>query len=142
MKNLLCIVLLANGFCAGAQNISFHKDTVLSGNKPYVICKQYHKTPSRYTIYSPDGKQLVELHDGRIDIKGKPGYVLTFLNDRKQCMVAKDTAFPRSLFRQFVQSKVIDGRAIDPRSEQQFVDAHPLPAGYADVEGFRDDPAD
>lgn len=135
MKRLFVFVVAGLSFTnASAQSVSFHKDTIFSGKTKLAIWKQGTKKPVRYAIFSLDGKQLADLHDGRVDINGEPGYVFTFLNDGKKCMVVKDAAFPKSLQQEIVRKKLIVGPAINDQSEAVFLKAHPLPQGYIDVE--------
>lgn len=120
-----------------AQKILLKKDTIFSGKTPYALWEQGKKKPVRHFIHGLDGKKLIELHDSRTDIKGKPGYVLTFLDDQKQCMVIKDAAYPVSLFKELTKYNLMCGDTTANREKKQaFIAAHPLPDGYHDVEQF------
>lgn len=123
-----------------AQNVTLKHDTIFANKNPYAIFKKGKTQPLRYAIYSFDDKALMKLHSGRIDIKGLPGYVVTFLNDRKQGMVIKDGNFPLPFIREIVKYNVINtGSSVNAQSESEFIKAHPLPDGYTDVEQFMDD---
>jgi len=118
-----------------AQQITLKKDTILIGNKPFALLQESKGQFKRYYINSLYGEQLIEMHNSRIEIKGKPAYVVTFLNDHRQAMVVKQNPFPLSLIRELLKYNImIGGDVIDTRSETLFINTHQLPEGYTDID--------
>ena len=126
-----------------AQNVTLKHDTIFADKTPYAIFKKAKTQPARYAVFALGGTELMELHSGRINVKGKPGYVVTFLSDHKQGMVIKDGNFPLSFLNVLVKYNLISkGMSVNAQTESEFIKAHPLPDGYTDVEQFVDDQKD
>ena len=134
MKTNLSIIAILICNLVSAQKVSVKKDTVYAENKPYALFKKSTTLNKRYFVYDLKGVELMELHSGRIELKGRQGYVVNFLNDMKQAMIVKDAQFPGSFLKELVSRKLIAGGAISKEAEIKFIAAHPLPDGYTDVE--------
>lgn len=135
MKNAILIIsafLIAH--IAFAQNVTLKHDTIFTNKTPYALFKKGKAKPLRYFVCDLNGNELMEVHNGRIEIKGQPGYVVNFLNDMKQGMIIKDAHFPMSFINEVVSYHLIARGTIINVSELQFIVAHPLPDGYTDVE--------
>lgn len=118
-----------------AQRVSLKKDTILIGKTPVALLVTGVRKPIGYLINSLSGQELIETHNARIEIKGQPAYVVTFLNDHKQAIVTKQKPFPLALIKELVKyNMIISGNIIDPRSETLFINTHPVPEGYTDIE--------
>jgi hypothetical protein len=135
MKNLFIIVLLFIANNILAQNVSLKKDTIFKGKTVYGMFKKSKAKPVRYFINFIDGNALMDIHCSHLDVKGKPLYVVTFLNDHKQAMITKQPGFPTSFIKEVVKYNLVNnGSSVDPGPETQFINAHPMPIGYADVD--------
>ena len=114
MRIIVLFSLLAfAGFTLSAQKVTEKKDTLFAGKTPYGLLKKGNAQPLRYTIYNLKGVEQIELHSGRIEIKGKPGYVVTFLNNQMQAMILKDDQFPKTFLNEVVYRKLIIGNTIN-----------------------------
>jgi hypothetical protein len=122
------------GGAATCQTVTLKKDTIYCNKAPYAIFKKA-KTQPRYFVCDLKGAELMEVHNGRVALGGQPGYVVNFLNDMRQAMIAKDAHFPMSFIRQVVAANLITNSAsINANAQTAFIAAHPLPDGYTDVE--------
>jgi len=118
-----------------AQQVSLKKDTILVGNKPFALLQENVGKRKHCYINSFNGDQLIEVHNARIEIKGKPADVVTFLNDKRQAMVVKQNPFPLLLIKELVKHNIIiNGIVIDTHAETLFINIHQLPEGYTDIE--------
>lgn len=131
------ILLLACSTVAGwasAQKISLKSDTIMAGKTPIGLFRKGKAKPWRYFVCNLNGNELLEIHNGRVDVGGKPGYVVNFLNDMLQGMIVKDAQFPMSFLNNLASFGLIKDGAVVPANEQRFIKAYPLPVGYTDVE--------
>ncbi len=134
-KVVLLIIGIAICYGTFGQSVSLKKDTIMVNRKPYALFKKTHEQPLKYIVYALGGLDLLEIHAGRVEIKGRPGYVVTFLNNSKQAMITKDSHFPISFFREMVKYDLVkNGASINETRALQFIKAHPMPDGYTDVE--------
>ena len=133
MKHCILITLSVLLACkAIAQNASLKHDTIYANKAPYALLK---KGPTRIFICDLNGHELMEVHNGRIELKGHPGYVVNFLNDMKQAMVIKDAHYPLSFINEVIRYHLIENSStINIPAEQRFIHEHPMPDGYTDVE--------
>jgi len=135
MKNSIVFLLVFITNHVIAQNISLSGDKILKGKTTYAIFKKSKTKPVRYFINSVDGKPLVEVHYSHLDLKNKPLYVVTFLQDHHQAMIARQAGFPGSFIKDVVKYNLItNGSLVNTNSEAQFINAHGMPMGYADVD--------
>jgi hypothetical protein len=136
MKYLL---LLFAVFCfadLSAQKISFHKDTVFADKLPYAVYHATIKSPPRDSLWTLSGEQIAALHSSRTEVKALPAYVLTFAASGRECTLLRDKSFPASLLREMMKYKVLNtDHSPSPEGELNFIKAHPLPAGYIDIDG-------
>lgn len=131
--SFIILLFIANNLLA--QNVSIKKDTIFKGKAAYALFKKSKTGPVHYFINSVDGKELMEAHYSHLDDKGKPLFVVTFLNDHQQAMVIKQPGFPASFIKEIVRYDLINnGSSIDPQRELRFINAHHVPMGYADVD--------
>ena len=130
---LICLVSIVA--CSFAQSVSLKNDTIYANKLPYALLKRVQAKSVGYSVLALDGTRLMELHNAHVDIKAKPAYVVTFLNDKKQGMVVSDAHFPVSFINEVVKYNVISkGASVNEQSELQFLKVHPLPDGYTDVD--------
>ncbi len=137
MKRIILVLVLLLLFSVdilSAQSVFLKKDTIVAGKTNYALFKKGNTQPLEYFVYNLKGVELLEMHCGRIEINGKPGYVVNFLNDMKQAMITKDAGFPSTFIKEIVSRQLIVGNMIDKESELKFIAANPLPVGYTDVE--------
>lgn len=132
---LLLICLVQN---AMAQTVTLKRDTIFTNKIPYAIWEQGKNKRVGDCITSLTGKRLIEIHSSHINIKNRPGYVVTFSNDRKQAMIIKDAHFPVSFIKEIVKLKMVKDSSVDVQAEARFIKQHSLPDGYTDVEELID----
>ena len=97
-------------------------------------CALLHKAGNlRYNILAFDQRHLIELHNSRIELKGKPSYIITF-PDHRQAIVIQQKPFPLSFVSDIVKRKIISKGAVDSNAASIYIAAHPLPDGYTDVD--------
>ena len=136
MKNIVLFIL--SGFFActiKAQSVVLKNDSVFVNKKLYTLFIPVRSSRNVDAFFSFTGELLIEAHNGHINVKGKPGYVVTFLNDQQQCMIVKDGRFPLSFIKGVVQYDLIkNGTAVNEERELKFIKDHPMPDGYTDVD--------
>ena len=135
MKKLfLLAIMVAATHGLFAQNITLKHDTVFLKKAPYAMFKKDQPQPVQYSVCALNGKELIDIHDSRIVVKGQQTYVVTFLNDRRQAMIIKDKDFPRSFIKEMVHDHLISkGASVSRLPELRFINTHPMPDGYTDV---------
>jgi len=140
MKNSIVLTaLLLTVYATAAQNVHLRHDTIFAYGHPYAKFRSGNNKPERYAVHALNGVRLIELHDGRVEVNGKQGYVVTFWGDKRQAMVAKDAGFPFSFIKEMVKHTLVAGMAINEAHETAFIKAHPMPDGYTDIEQLTDD---
>ena len=132
-KYLLVLNAILLAYASFAQKISIKNDTVFSDDSRIAIFKTEQKQPLRYAISALNGSVLITIHSSRrIEIKGKPSFVVTFLNDSKQAFVIRQSDDDRSIVTEIVKNGVIKSNSVSEQAEADFIKKHPLPNGYID----------
>ena len=132
-KYLLVLIALLVTNRSFAQKISIKNDTVFSDDTRIAIFKTEQKQPLRYAISSLNGNALITIHSSRrVEIKGKPSFVVTFLNDSKQAFVIRQSDNDRSIVTEIVKNGIIKSNSVSEQAEADFIKKHPLPNGYID----------
>lgn len=129
-------VILAICFCASAraQQVTIRRDTIYNGNRPLALLSERKEIPVRYFISSFYGDPLIRISDARIEVGGKPAYVVTFPGNRKKGMLTAAHR-PKDIVTEIVNYHVITRMGtIDTLAENIFIKEHPLPKGYTDVD--------
>ena len=121
-----------------AQNISLRKDTVFKGGTALAILKKKNPNTRSYAILSLTGKELIEIHYSHLNSNGKLLYIVTFMNDHGQAMIAKQPGFPLSFVKEVIKDNLISKEFVNNEPELQFIKTHSLPMGYTDVAEIRD----
>jgi hypothetical protein len=134
LKQLLTISLLCVVLHCIAQTVHSKGDTVFANNKPCALLKQTHVVPPTYTIENLKRETLVKIYPGKIFIKGRQCYIVTFMNDKRQSALAEVKDIVNKLAVELIKSNVIKDGAIDKAAEEKFIKKHPVPKGYEDVE--------
>lgn len=136
MKKVQLLTLTLFFICPSfAQQASLKKDTILVSNKPFALFQKSTGQFKQYYLKSLEGEERIEMHNARIELKGKAALVVTFLNDHRQAMVVRQNPFPLSLIKELLKYNIIiNGGVIDTRFETQFINTHQLPEGYTDIE--------
>ncbi len=134
-KPTVFIIAVFFATTACAQDISIKKDTIFSGSERIALFKTSTKGPDRYFITTFGGDELIALHRSMVTENGKPGYIVTFVHDDGQGILAKQSGFPLSMVSELCKGNLLkkDG-SIDHKSEVEFLIAHPLPKGYTDMD--------
>ena len=134
LKPTLFLITVFVTVTAMAQKISIRKDTVYAGHEKVALFKKTPRPPFAYFITTLTGDELISFHYSHVQEKGKPGYVINFVNDDKQGMLAQQPGFPTSLVAELYKCHLFKDGAIDAKSEAAFLVAHPLPKGYTDTD--------
>ena len=133
-KHILFIAAIFTAATAGAQNISVKKDTVYAGHEHVALFKKTPRPPFGYFITSLTGNDLITFHYSHVQEKGKPGYVITFVKDGKQGILAQQPGFPASMIAELFKCHLINKGTVDEKYEAEFLARHPLPKGYTDTD--------
>jgi len=131
LKQTLFIIIVFAGLDAGAQNISIRKDTIYAGHEPLALFKKTPRPPFGYFITTLTRRELISFRSSHTQKKGKPGYVITFVADQKQGILAQQPGFPTSMVAELVKFHLFKNGAIDAKAEAEFLAHHPLPKGFA-----------
>ncbi len=133
--NILIIFCILLSGVAEAQNISLRKDTLYSDDEKYALFTKSPEQPYKYSVLGLDGAPLLTIHNGRIEVDGRPGYIITFENDKRQGIIGALPGFPQSVLAELVKSRLVEkGEFINVVAKAEFLNNHPLPAGYTDVD--------
>ena len=81
---------------------------------------------------------MLEVHPARISIENKPGFIVTFLNDKRQAFFTAEKIEIGSLKKLIVQENLISENGVNIKKEGSYVKKHPLPKGYIDVKDLND----
>lgn len=128
MKVVCIAIAAAAGIFLGvvparAQRVSVKKDTILVGKVPYGFVKA---NGQGYYVETIKDEAVIKVEPTRVYVKGKRGYMFTFVNDGKQALVGKDGRYPQALAELVIRSRLLarDG-GVDAAAERKFVLAHP-----------------
>ena len=113
-----------------AQQFTMRHDTIIVAGRVYGILAE-NGTEDQYFVRSPSGVNLCEIHYSHVYEKGRPMYVLTFLNDNKQAAIYK---IKKSFVPAIVRYDLIVKYDISAIGELKYTKENPLPANYADVD--------
>ena len=134
MKVLLLLFAIVACGSAHAQQVTISRDTIYNSNRPLALIAERKELPVRYHISSFGGDPLVRISDARMELNGKPAYVVTFINNKKKAMLTSENR-PLDIVKELVNYHVMTRMgAIDTLAENIFIKNHPLPKGYADVD--------
>jgi hypothetical protein len=133
LKSFAFLALLLPVKVSYCQRVIWNNDTVFVDKLPALLCKK-GDDQKRFEIMDLHGRQLIDIHNSRVQIDDKTSYVVTFLNDQKQTMIVEQAPFPLSLLNDMLKNELIIKNEIDPITEATYVAAHPLPGGYIDVD--------
>ena len=136
MKKVLLLLLLSN-YNGLAQKYENKIDTIRSHNTTCIAISSLQNQDC-FFLQSLTGTPLMEVHPARISIENKPGFIVTFLNDKKQAFFTADKIEVGSLEQLLVQGKLIYNNKVDIKKEGLYVKRHPFPKGYIDVKDFND----
>ncbi len=133
--NIIFVFCMLLAHLSGAQTISLRNDTIYSGLEKYALFTKSPRPPYLYSVLSLNGEPLMTIHNSRIEVKGDAGYVVTFLNDKKQGIIGGQPNFPQSVIAELVKCKLVaKGKFVDLAAKDAFLSTHPLPPGYTDVD--------
>ena len=133
-KNPLFFIAMFLTVSSFAQSISIKKDVIYVDSKAVGNCKMTQKQPLKYAVSTLYGKALITIHYSRMEIKGVPGYIVTFLNDGKQAMIEQRAKTAESFVAEIMKSHLIENEAVNEQAEAIFINNHPLPEGYTDID--------
>ncbi len=134
LKHTLFVITVFAALTADAQNISIKNDTIYKGHEPLALFKKTPRPPFAYFITALTGDELISFRYSHVEEKGKPGYVINFVNDGKQGMLPKQAGFPVSMVSELFKCHLFKNGAIDEKAEAEFLAHHPLPKGYTDTD--------
>ena len=134
LKHTLFVITVLATVTAGAQNISIKKDTIYVGHDKLALYKKTPRPPFGYFITALNGDELISFHSSHIQKNGKTSYIITFVADEKQGMLAQRPGFPTSMVADLVKFHLFKNGAIDAKSEAEFLAHHPLPKGFAEID--------
>ena len=138
MKAVLFLSLLFCALSGDSQSIRYLGETIYASNKAFALLRQTHIIPKTYAIETLNNDELIRIYPGKTHIKGRPCYIITFVNDGRQAMLPDSKDFINKLVREIVKAEMIKDNAVNTSAEELFIKAHPMPKGYEDVEQTRD----
>jgi len=133
-KNLLFFIAMILTVSCFAQSISLKKDVIYADGKAVGICKMTQKQPLKYAINTIEGKALITIHYSRMEIKGVPGYIITFLNDGRQAMITQRAKNAEPFVAEILKNHLMENEVVNEPAEALFINNHPLPEGYTDID--------
>jgi hypothetical protein len=142
MKLIFLLLFNACVAIASAQNIVYRDNAFYIDDKKIVSIKQTHykHIQQRYFVQANNGDDLVKIYDSKIELNRSPSMIVKFLNDNRICIVARnnpDFGFIINQVRELIRLKVINEGDINPQAEKSFIEKHPAPKGYEDVDDMR-----
>ena len=138
LKNLFLSILLFSAMTGAAQSVYYKGEVIYVNNKPFAILKQTHVIPLTYAIESFGKDELIRIYPGKILVKGRQYYIVTFMNDGRQAIVPEVKDIIKKLVMELAKNDIIKEGMIHVKAEGLFIKKHPVPVGYEDVENTRD----
>src|ERR1043165_467003 len=120
---VLFAAMIVGGSAYGGT-VTIKKDTIMANGRPYALLVKNDDRPAGYCIWSFTGDCLIEMHNSRIEQKGKPMWILSFPHD-KQAMMPKRRGVPLGVLAELVKYGVIkDGKELDDKGVRNFIFYH------------------
>lgn len=142
MRYIFLLIFNACMTIVSAQNIVYRNNAFYISDTRIVSIKQTHykHIPQIYFVQANNGDNLIRIYDSKIELNKSPSMIIKFLNDNKICIVARnnpDFGFIINQVRELIRLKIIKEGDIDPYAEKSFIEKHPIPKGYVDMDDLR-----
>ncbi|MBS1584847.1 MAG: hypothetical protein JSS82_04815 [Bacteroidetes bacterium] len=109
-------------------------DTIRLKGERLALLKRTHIVPPTYSIVSFAGTPLIDIYPGKVQIKGRQYYIITFNTGGKRAIFGETKNVIADLVQQLLRSGVLIPGGIDSAAAAKFIKAHPIPKGYPDAE--------